>query len=469
MDMCPLNVPLPDSEIHFMNKSLIHIVFLAILSIGFIGCSSLTNMGGIDEMITRTEKDIYTRTLRDTAIIDAVRNAPGQRDNGIVYPTSRIVEMRRDVMQVDSSTTREYPNFIRIGLFESIGIVGGGSMQNSLNGGLFGIFGYFNQDYDNRRAPSTSNIFPGAIYRYGIMEKRLRWFNDDPDWTLGMHYYESIIGDNTPNNSLRGIAPIYIRKRFFFKETIPYVAVTPAIGFSLFPDPYVNLSVSGDLGSIGGMNLRTYIGVAIPFIAKNMIPYAGIGTSFLDFLNRVPETEKEWKYHEHSGWQIGLGSVMGAFSNAEKPFFDPNTNTPFKGIIARLAPASMFIPLGNNKFTLGTSLFNLLLFGNREGGIGVLPVRVGYWQNIISDDAVLEPFVEYNYYPTNMVHMGAKVSFRVSKQINAFLQAGYSSGSQIATLQEPFNTLRDFDIYYIGLGIGLYDRIFYKDELRYEK
>ena len=369
-------------------------------------------------------------------------------------------------MQVDSSTTRDYPNFIRIGLLETIGIVGGGSMQNSLNGGLFGVFGYFNRDYENKRAPSTSNIFSGAIYRIGIMEKRLRWFNDDPDWTLGTHYYEKIIGDNRSNNTLTGIAPIYIRKRFFIKETIPYVAITPAIGFSLFPDPYVNISVSGDLGSIGGMNLRTYIGVAIPFIAKNYIPYAGIGTSFLDFLNRVPETEKEWKYHDHSGWQIGLASVMGVFSNAEKPFFDPNTNTPFKGIIARLAPASMFIPLGNNKFTLGTSLFNLLLFGNKEGGIGILPVRIGYWQNVISNDAVLEPFLEYNYYPTNMVHMGAKLAFRISKQINAFLQAGYSSGSHIAQLNDTFKTLGDFDIYYIGLGIGLYDRIFYKDEMR---
>jgi hypothetical protein len=455
-------------EIQFMNQNFFKTILIAILSLLLFGCSSLTNMGGIDEMITRTEKDIYTRTLRDTAIIDAVRNAPGQRDNGIVYPTSRIVEMRRDVMQVDSSTTRDYPNFIRIGLFETIGIVGGGSMQNSLNGGLFGIFGYFNRDYD-RRTQSTSNIFPGAIYRIGIMEKRLRWFNDDPDWTLGMHYYESIIGDNTLNNTLNSIAPIYIRKRFFLKETIPYVAITPAIGFSLIPDPYVNISVSGDLGSIGGMNLRTYVGVAIPFIAKNYIPYAGIGTSFLDFLNRVPETEKEWKYHDHSGWQIGLASVMGAFSNAEKPFFDPNTNTPFKGIIARLAPASMFIPLGNNKFTLGTSLFNLLLFGNSEGGIGILPIRIGYWQNVISNDAVVEPFLEYNYYPTNMVHMGAKLAFRISKQINAFLQAGYSSGSQIAQLNRTYNTLGDFDIYYIGLGIGLYDRIFYKDEMRYGK
>jgi hypothetical protein len=88
---------------------------------------------------------------------------------------------------------------------------------------------------------------------------------------------------------------------------------------------------------------------------------------------------------------------------------------------------------------------------------------------VISDDAVVEPFLEYNYYPTNMVHMGAKLAFRISKQINAFLQAGYSSGSQIAQLNSTFNMLRDFDIYYIGLGIGLYDRIFYKDEMRYGK
>ena len=451
-----------------MNTFPLTIILLSFLSFFMIGCSSLTNMGGLEQMITRTEKDIYTRTLRDTSVIDAVRNAPGQRDNGIVYPTSRIVEMRRDVMQVDSTTTREYPNFIRFGLFESIGIVGSGSINNSLNAGLFGIYGYFNKNWDRNIPGSESKVFPGAIHRFGIIEKRLRWFNDAPDWTLGMHYYESIIGDRNPDNQLIGIAPIYIRKRFYIKETIPYVAITPSIGFSLIPDTYVNLSLSGDLGSIGGLNLRTYFGVAIPFGYKNTIPYAGIGTSVLDFLNRVPETEREWKDHEHSGWQIGLGSVAGVMSSADKPFFDPNTNTPFKGIIARIAPVTMFLPIANKKLTLGTSLFNLLLFGQREGGIGVLPIRLGYWQNIISKDASVEPFLEYNYYPTNMVHFGAKAAFRISNQMNAFLQAGYSTGSQTTTLVGAYRNLGDFDIYYIGIGIGLYDRLFYRDELRYE-
>jgi hypothetical protein len=140
MDISQHIAPLPDNHPQLtMNLLYSKAILLALSSFLMIGCSSLTNMGGIEQMITRTEKDIYTRTLRDTAVIDAVRNAPGQRDNGIVYPTSRIVEMRRDVMQVDSSTTREYPNFIRIGLIESIGTVGGGSIANSLNAGLFGI------------------------------------------------------------------------------------------------------------------------------------------------------------------------------------------------------------------------------------------------------------------------------------------------------------------------------------------
>ncbi|MFM7158716.1 MAG: hypothetical protein ACKO0Y_12960, partial [Bacteroidota bacterium] len=82
--------------------------------------------------------------------------------------------------------------------------------------------------------------------------------------------------------------------------------------------------------------------------------------------------------------------------------------------------------------------------------------------------ASVEPFLEYNYYPTNMVHFGAKAAFRISNQMNAFLQAGYSTGSQTTTLEGAYRNLGDFDIYYIGIGIGLYDRLFYRDELRYE-
>lgn len=149
--------------------------FWTCLSITFLfglgGCSSLTNMGSLEQMITRTEKDIYTITKRDTAIIDAVRNAPGQRDNGIVYPTSRIVEMRRDISQIDSTTVREYPNFIRLALFESVGLLFSGKQENGISGGFLGIFGYFDEDYKNKKICRKKVCFQGLFIESVLWKK----------------------------------------------------------------------------------------------------------------------------------------------------------------------------------------------------------------------------------------------------------------------------------------------------------
>ena len=443
------------------------------LSITFLfglgGCSSLTNMASLEQMITRTEKDIYTITKRDTAIIDAVRNAPGQRDNGIVYPTSRIVEMRRDISQIDSTTVREYPNFIRLALFESVGLLFSGKQDNGISGGFLGIFGYFDEDYKKQKNMPKKGLFPGAFYRIGIMEKRLRWFDDAADWTLGTSIYESFSGDMDASNTFTGVSPIYLRKRYFIREKIPYITITPSLGISLIPDQYINAGVSADIGSLGGLNFRSYLGIIAGLGSKNACPYFGIGTSVLDFLNRVPETEKEWKYQEHSSWSIGIASIIGVATNAEYPFFDPKTNSPFKGIIGRIAPASIAIPLGNNRFYAGTSLINFMLLGQTEGGIGILPLRLGYVHTLMGQELSLEPFAEYNYYPSSMVHIGTRLALRISNQINLQLQAGYSTGSPIATLNRDFKNLTNFDIFYIGIGIGLYDRLFQSSELRYRK
>lgn len=442
---------------------------LALLSVLFAGCAGLGNFSNLEQMITRTEKDVYTLTQRDTAVIDAVRNAPGQRDNGVVYPTSRIVEMRRDLNQRDSVVIREYPNFIRLGLFETVGLIGSGSSANGLGGGLFGFMGYFDFDYNARNRASNTMLFPGGLYRIGIVEKRLRWFNDAPDWTLGTSIMEFIYGDSKGENQLSGLAPIYLRKRFYLREKIPYVTITPALGISLIPDPYINLSASADLGSLGGLNLRAYLGVAAGFGSKNTIPYFGLGTSVLDFLNRVPETETEWKYHEHSGWDIGLASVLGAVSNTEKPFFDPKTNTPFKGIIARIAPAHLALPFGNNRFYVGTALINFMLLGQKEGGLGIFPFRAGYWYPLKGEDLVLEPFAEYNYYPSSVFNGGVRLALRITNQINMQIQAGFATGSPIARLAGDFGNLTNFNAVYLGVGLGLYDRIFQGGELRYNR
>jgi hypothetical protein len=271
------------------------------------------------------------------------------------------------------------------------------------------------------------------------------------------------------NNTFTGVSPIYLRKRYFIREKIPYITITPSFGISLIPDQYINAGVSADIGSLGGLNFRSYLGIIAGLGSKNACPYFGIGTSVLDFLNRVPETEKEWKYHEHSSWSVGLASIIGVATNAEYPFFDPKTNSPFKGIIGRIAPASIAIPLGNNRFYAGTSLINFMLLGQTEGGIGILPLRLGYVHTLMGQELSLEPFAEYNYYPSSMVHIGTRLALRISNQINLQLQAGYSTGSPIATLNRDFKNLTNFDIFYIGIGIGLYDRLFQSSELRYRK
>lgn len=220
-----------------------------------------------------------------------MRNAPGQRDNGIVYPTSRIVEMRRDISQIDSTTVREYPNFIRLALFESVGLLFSGKQENGISGGFLGIFGYFDEDYKNKKYAEKRSV-SGAFYRIGIMEKRLRWFDDAADWTLGTSIYESFSGDMDASNTFTGISPIYLRKRYFIREKIPYITITPSLGISLIPDQYINAGVSADIGSLGGLNFRSYLGIIAGLGSKNACPYFGIGTSVLDFLNRVRKLKK---------------------------------------------------------------------------------------------------------------------------------------------------------------------------------
>ena len=73
--------------------------------------------------ITRTEEDVYTRTSRDTTYVNYVHQDPRNEDNGVVKPSKRVlIHERKQVLQ-DSVVQREYPDFIRIGLFEAAGFI----------------------------------------------------------------------------------------------------------------------------------------------------------------------------------------------------------------------------------------------------------------------------------------------------------------------------------------------------------
>src|ERR1043165_6575563 len=69
--------------------------------------------------ITRTETDYYTITHHDTTS-EAIRpNTPGSsEDNGVVFPSTRVTDVHRDLLQHDSTYDRKYPNFLRAGGLE---------------------------------------------------------------------------------------------------------------------------------------------------------------------------------------------------------------------------------------------------------------------------------------------------------------------------------------------------------------
>src|SRR5512133_2997698 len=123
---------LTTNQVCVMRKHLLIILLISAISLS--GCVNYT---------TRTEKDIYTITVRDTTNLFEQKNAPGNRDNGIVFPSSRTITSDRELIQRDSIVERNYPDFIRLGLFESIGTIGMNA-DSGLGTGMFGLFPNFN-------------------------------------------------------------------------------------------------------------------------------------------------------------------------------------------------------------------------------------------------------------------------------------------------------------------------------------
>ncbi len=471
-------------------KSVLFYISIIFLILVFWGC-----VAGI----TRQETDIYTLSNRDTTTLFFMQNAPGNRDNGIIYPSSRAFKSERYLMQKDSIVDRFYPNFIRLGAFESVGLLLGGESQYAAGTGMFGIFPEFGIELDSNRG-SSDFLFKGGIYRFGIGEWRLRWFRDAANWTIGTSLWEIIASDARYEKTLMSVAPLYVRKRWYLREEIPYVALTTHFGLGYWPSQYVNVSGSLDAGSIAGLNLRAYLGLAIGYNSNTtnqvkqsgyteeaqtiITPYAGLGISFLDFLNIVPETETEWKDHQHSGWDIGLLQFGLISSNADTSVFatstvdsltnDTTTTELFiRGMIVRLANADISLPVLGYRVYAGTSLFNYVILGKSQWGAGILPIRFGLWQTLIPDELSINPFIEFSYYPSTMFNAGGRLSLRLTEQINVSLIAGYISGKTKSDLKfilfSEQNDSVEFSNIYFGVSVGLLDKIFFPENLRYNR
>lgn len=435
---------------------------------------------------TRTEEDNHRIIQTDTTYVHFENNSPMNRDRGVIHPSTKVVSSEREFLSYDSLVVREYPDFIRAGIFETAGLITG--MAKPISVGILGAHPALPIDDKSYRGESGSRLFSGGMYRFLFYEKRLRWFKDSKNWTWGVSGFEAIIPNGEFENYLMSVLPLYIRKRYYLDEDIPYICYTPTIGIAYNPllSMYINPSITFDVGSIGGFNARGYLGVAAgfngistPMISNNdfateskivTIPYAGIGVSIMDFHNLVPETYEEWKNMPHSAWNIGLVQANVLYTDADKSIFQDassENNLPLKGYQFKLLNTSIALPILNYKLYAGTTLLNMMYLGNASIGVGILPVRVGYWHTLLEDELSLEPFFEYNYYPSSILNLGARLNLKISDTQSMSVMAGYASGSIIN--EQTFKGLTKFNNLYLGIGLNFWDRIFYKQDLRYFK
>jgi len=458
-------------------------VTLLFSSVLFAGCF----LSHVENPVTRTETDYYTITDRDTVSHEIVRNAPGEaQDNGVVFPSSRETHSHRNTLSHDSTHDRNYPNFLRAGGLETAGLLGSSS-SNGLGPGLFGIFALFNSEQlfhldstpvagtlykptDSLHPQNTNGnqTFKGELIRFMPYEYRLRWFNDAPNWTVGWSALELLQQDENRDHRLLSIATnIYLRRRFYISDQIPYLIFAPYFGVSVYPSPYINLGGEMDFGSLAGMNLRAYLGYAAGFnqwsppVNSVNFPYFGLGVSVLDFVNLPEETEHEWKYYTHTGINVNIleATVLAVNSSGYTSFFDTSlANLPIKGLQLKFANVEIPIPIWNYHLWAGTSLINWMAVSFEHQGVGVLPLRLGYRQYVFGEDLMVEPFIEYNYYPSTIFNIGAQIKLDTWTHENIGITLGYASGSAGAFSPQLFNTgalaqATDFSTAYLGISL----------------
>jgi len=447
-------------------------IFCCIVLVGaalLTGCSTFSNT-----TITRTEVESYTIVIRDTIVSQEANNAPGQRDNGVVYPSTKRDTIVNPITEYDSTHERYYPNFLRAGVFEMAGFVGTGQSSNGIGGGLFGAYGLADPSFG---WSGNTALFTGEMFRLLPYEWRLRWFRDAPNWTIGISGFEMWQPQADINKAIMSIVPLYVRKRYFLREQIPYITIQPTVGIGFFPSEYINLGATLDVGSLGGLNFHAYLGyiASMRFFPispsdtsngtshPNAFPYIGLGISVLDFVNTVPETQEEWKYYKQSSLEVsGLNmTVIHSFSDGNSIF---SSGFP-TGIAMRIATVEYPLWVFGGDFAVGTSLLNLLVLNPSEGGLGILPIRASYRMLLLPDELTNEPFFEVNYYPSAFLNIGDKLTLDASRvTINVYL--GYATGNTGSLFPNGWlSQTQGFSGLYLGIGLGFWDKMFNLNDL----
>lgn len=435
------------------------------------GCATTIDMLQIP--LTRIERDTYTLLYRDTVWHTQYHNLPGQPHGGVLFPSSRQTELHYTVTVRDSVVERHYPNFIRAGLFESVGLIGVSTPSEGHTWGLFGLFPEMLQHAPQRE----SALFTGGWYRFGILEYRFPYFSYARDWSVGTVALELFVLDRD-GVSLAGLLPLHLRKRWYLREEPPYVAAAAGIGMSLLPSQYVNLTGSLEVGSLGGVNIRTYAGFLwgqTPAGQQELPqrsyakPYLGSGVSLADFLNREEELEQEWSQHRHSAWSVGLSQFAFVKTAASRSVWTDTASPLISGLVWRLLPVQLALPIGPSGLYVGTALASTLILGLDAGGIGILPLRFGYWRELVPAGLYGDASVEVLYYPSNAIHGAARLVLRISDIVNLYTTAGFADGSALRARNwwDILQQATAFSGWYIGIGMGIGERLFREADLWY--
>jgi hypothetical protein len=435
----------------------------------------------LSSCITRSELDYYTITARDTTVRETAKNIPGSAsDNGVVFPSSRDIQIERQTLSYDSSSERDYPAFLRYGFLEIAGLVTG-SGYKGVGPGLLGAYSLLDTLGPIRKYLPTgraNSFFKGMIVRAVPVEYRLRWFNDAPDWTIGTHLFEFFA--RSENDYLMSVANIYIKKRYWIRDRIPYIILTPFFGYSALPSMYANVGAELQFGSYGGFNLRAYAGYIGGFDVSNPrtvvdFPYVGIGVSALDFTNRVIETERQWKDYTHSAIEVSAIdlTLIHSFTQTNN-VFDTSLSIPITGFGLKIATAHFPLPFADNHFWAGTSLFNLFSAGFVQSTFRVLPIQFGYRKYFIAEDLSLEPAVEFNYYPSTYVNISAKLKLDTFLGYTIGVVGGYAGGTTGAFLSTLLtnngsHATAHFGTIYVGISLGLKDYLLTPERVAFEK
>jgi hypothetical protein len=460
--------------------------------ISFLGIAFL--MSSCIPKYTRQEADTYKIVQHDTTITHFVKNAPGNRDRGVVSPSTKVIESQRNLEEKDTVETREYPDFIRVGLFESVGIIGG-NPDFSTGMGLFGIHPDFATLGASFRGTKSPSILSGGLYRIGIIENKFQLF-EDRDWSWGICGVEFIQKDARFEQSLLSYLPVFLKKRYYLVDAYPDLALSFCGSVGFFPSQYVNLYTSLDFGSIGGMNIKAMLGIAAganppgsPQVGSNEFvddkktisvttPYFGIGVSFLDFVNRYPELDEEYKYMKHGAWNIGLLNFGILATGSKRAFYSIESSTTsesdpgvFKGMRFSFVNSNIAIPYLDNRLFVGTSLLSAIVLGQSEWGFSVMPIRFGYVYTLVKEELTLVPQIEIGAYPSTYFDIGARANLRLGSKLGITASLGYATGnSNIGdfagrNLQDAFGKLGQFSNYYFGISISVLERFFFPDEL----